>query len=153
MAKKAEIEKFRELCRREFRFLEKEYGFVERKLPNKEAINQFQVQYVNTTTFVAVEGIHWGTGIDVRIGRVEPEAWEIYEHYDLEDLLKMRCSDLSLVGPDGFGISNDQAFQLKHYGNALKKYADDVLGGEFSVFPKLHEAIELRAKNYSRGEA
>ena len=50
-------------------------------------------------------------------------------------------------------ISNDQAFQLKHYGNALKKYADDVLGGEFSVFPKLHEAIELRAKNYSRGEA
>ena len=110
MAKKAEIEKFRDLCRREFRFLEDKYGFVERKAPNKEFINQFQVQYVNTTTFVTVEGVHWGQGINVRIGRVEPESWETYKDYDLEDLIKIRCANLSLVGPDGFGISNDQAF-------------------------------------------
>ena len=98
-------------------------------------------------------GVNWGAGINVRIGRVEPEAWETYEDYDLADLINICCTDLSLIGPDGFGTSNDQAFQLKHYANALKKCADDVLRGEFSVFPKLNEAIELRAKQFSEGEA
>ena len=153
MAKQTEVEKFRKLCRREFRFLENEFDFVVRKLPINEIINQYQVQYNNETTFVAVVGVNWGTGINVRIGRVEPEAWETYEDYDLEDLIKICCADLSLIGPDGFGTSNDQAFQLKHYANALKKCADDVLRGEFAIFPKLHEAIELRAKQFSKGEA
>ena len=153
MTKKSDIEKFRELCRREFRFLEQEYGFTERKLPKKEFINLFQVQYVNATTLVAVEGINWGGSIDVRIGRVKPEAWETWGNYGLADLLQIRCPELSLAGSDGFNVSSDQAFQLKHYAHALKKCADDVLRGEFSALPQLHEAIARRAEQSSRGEA
>jgi len=144
MTYKPGLDKFKELCRQEFRFLEDEYGFAERELPKEGLINRFQVQYVNTTTFVAVEGIHWGGGVGVGIGRAEPEAWETYRNYSLEDLLVIRCPDLSLIGPDGFGVSDDQAFQINHYAHALKKCADDVLRGEFSILPKLHEAIERR---------
>ena len=140
------LDQFKKLFRQEFRFLTNEYGFAERELPKKEFINQFQVQYVSATTLVAVEGIHWGSGVDVRIGRTEPEAWETYGKYSLEDLLKIRCPDLSLIGPDGFSVSRDQAFQIKHYTHALKKCADDVLRGEFSILPKLHEAIERRRR-------
>src|SRR5215208_5484153 len=104
MTKKAEIEKFRELCRREFCFLEQEYAFAERRLPKEKYINQFQVQYVSGVALVAVEGIHYGHGVDVRLGRVEPEAWEKWRHYGLEDLLHIRCPELSLVGPDGFSV-------------------------------------------------
>jgi hypothetical protein len=153
MAKKAEIEKFREQCRRDFRFLEQEYAFAERRLPKEKYINQFQVQYVSRVALVAVEGIHYGRGVDVRLGRVEPEAWEKWRHYGLEDLLQIRCPELSLVGPEGFSVSSDQAFQLKHYAHALKRCADDVLRGDFSVFPRLHEAIERRAQQFSSGEA
>ena len=149
MKKKAGIENFRELCRREFRFLQEEYGFTERKLPKKEFVNEFQVQYVNATTLVAIEGIHWGFGIDVRIGRVKPEAWETWKHYALEDLLQIRCPELSLPEPR----IRDQAFQLRHYAPALKKCADDVLRGEFSILPQLHRAIEERARQFSGGEA
>src|SRR4051794_29891686 len=125
MAKKPQLEIFRSLCKREFRFLEQEYAFSEWMLPNDVCTNEFQVQYVSEVALVAVEGIHWGFGVDVRLGRVEPEAWEKWRHYGLEDLLQIRCPELSLVGPDGFGISKDQAFQLKHYASALKRCAGD----------------------------
>ena len=147
------LEKFKELCRREFRFLEREFRFAERPLPNEEFINQFQVQYVSEVALVAVEGIHWGCGVDVRLGRVEPEAWEKWRHYGLEDLLILRCPQLSLIGPDGFSVSRDQAFQLKHYADALKRCAADVLHGEFSVFPRLHDAIERRAQQFGSSKA
>jgi hypothetical protein len=71
VAKNAAIETFRARCRQAFRFLEQEYGFAERRLPAQKFINRFQVQYVHSATLVAVEGIHWGSGIDVRVGRVE----------------------------------------------------------------------------------
>jgi hypothetical protein len=153
MAKKADIEKFRELCRREYRFLEREYDFTERKIPKEESINQFQVQYVNATTLVAVEGIHWGLSIDVRIGRLLPEAWEIYKHYSLEDLLIIRCPELSLGGTNSDDGSSNQSVELKHYAHALKECADDVLRGEFSVLPQLHQSIVRRVEQFSSGEA
>lgn len=146
MRKKVIIEKFREQCRREFGFLESEYGFAERKLPKKEFINEFQVQYVSAVTLVAIEGINWGGGIDVRLGRINPEPWERWVHYGLEDLLILRCPEFSLVGPDGFNVSKDQGFQLRHYAAALKNCGEDVLLGDFSIFPQLHGAVERRAK-------
>jgi hypothetical protein len=100
-----------------------------------------------------LEGIHWGSGIDVRVGRVEPEAWETWWHYGLEDVLHLRCPELSLVGPDGFHVSRDQSFQLKHYAHVLKTCADDVLRGDLSVLPQLHQMVERRAKQFSSGKA
>jgi hypothetical protein len=97
--------------------------------------------------------VPWGSGIDVRVGRVEPEAWETWRHYGLEDLLHLRCPELSLVGPDGFHVSRDQSFQLQHYAHALKTCAADVWRGDFSVLPQLHQVIERRAKPCSSGKA
>jgi len=144
-------DQFKELCRQEFHFLTDEYGFTERELPKIEFMNQVQVQFVNTTTLVAVEGLSYGQQVRVSIGRVEPEAWETNEKYYLGDLLEIRSPELSLIGPDGFSVSSDQAFQIKHYAHALKKCADDVLRGDLSIFPKLHEAIERRRKEYGPG--
>jgi hypothetical protein len=89
----------------------------------------------------------------VRVGRVEPEAWETWWHYGLEDVLHLRCPELSLVGPDGFHVSRDQSFQLKHYAHVLKTCADDVLRGDLSVLPQLHQMVERRAKQFSSGKA
>lgn len=152
MASKAKIEKFRALSRQEFRYLVEDFDFVEQKIPNEESINQYQIQYANKSTFIKVEGIHYGQAIDVRIGRLKPEPWETYKHYDLEDLIGIRCTEMSLIGPDGFSTSNDQAFQLKHYGSVLKKCAIDVLRGDFSIFPQLHDIIERRAEQFKRSE-
>ena len=144
MSDKLGLDQFRELCRQEFRFLEDEYGFAEPEPPQPPLINQFQVHYANATTLVIVAGINWGEAVDVRIGRVKPEPWETYGNYSLEDLLAIRCPDLSLIRPDGSVVRNGQAFEIEHYARALKQCADDVLRGEFPILPKLHEAIERR---------
>lgn len=144
MSYRVAIEQFRNECRKNFGFLVDQYGLKERLVDREYKDEKFQVSYVSKTVKVVVLGTHWGAGVSVRIGRVVPDPWEIYGSYDLEDLIKIRAPELSLLDQYGFGKSVDQSLQLQHYANALRVVGDDVLKGEFGVFPRLHEAITKR---------
>ena len=149
MRKREAVEAFRRECRAAFGFLVNEHGFSERELPRGSSVNAIQVQYQNVSTFVSIEGVSWGQGIDVRIGRLEPEPWEIYRSYALEWLIGIRCPERSLIGADGFRLRSSQTHQLRHYAEALQECGRDVLAGDFSILPELHKAIEQKAGHKS----
>lgn len=144
MSSKVAINQFLSECRKHFNFLVDQYGFKERLIDQDDKNEKFQVQYVSKTVKVVVLGIHWGAGINVRIGRLVPDLHEVYGSYDLEDLIKIRAPELSLLDQRGFSNNTDQSFQLRHYSNALRLVGGDVLKGEFEIFPRLHEAIMKR---------
>ena len=148
MNDKLGVEKFRESCRPDFRFLEEEYGFAERKLGKNETIDGilFAVEYVSPKTSVLVMSQSYGHSLAVLFGPTEPEA----PRYNLEALLEIRRPDLSLEGTVGKLARLDQSAQIRHYSRALKESADDVLRGDFSILPQVAEIMERRRKEYER---
>ena len=152
MSDKSIVEEFQELCRREFRFLEEDYGFAERELGKEATINgsRFAVQYVSPKASVAVLSQSYGTSFVVLFGPTEPQARKIDPRYDLESLLEIRRPDLSLDRIIGRLNRPDLTGQIRHYSRALKESADDVLRGDFSILPQVAEIMERRRKEYER---
>ena len=164
MADKPDIlggEQFQELCRREFRYLEEEYGFAERPPGKPGTVNSrlSEVRYVSATTFVLIKGLDMGEAAGVYFGRPEPEALEnewFYDStllgtsYNLETLLKIRRPDLSLAEAIQAHGDTGPAFQIKHYARSLRECADDVLRGDLSILPTVKEAEERRRKELGR---
>jgi hypothetical protein len=156
MSDQSVVNEFQELCRREFRFLEEDYGFAEREVEKESTIrNPFQVQYVSPKTVVRVLSQSYGSSLVVLFGPTEPGAREIYRWYDLESLLQIRRPDLSLERIVGSFAMPDLTGQITHYSRGLKECADDVLRGDLSILPQLAKVIERRRKElerqYSRG--
>jgi hypothetical protein len=145
---KSGVEEFQKLCRREFRFLEEDYGFAEPEVGSEVTSNllPFEMQYVSLKTFVRVISVSYGHGLNVLFGPSEPEARPSFPAYVLEDLLKIRRPDLSLDKTIGKFSRHDQLSQMRHYARALKECADDVLRGDFSILPQLDEIMEQRRK-------
>jgi hypothetical protein len=152
MINKSDVKEFQELCRREFRFLEEDYGFAEREVEEEGTINwnPFELQYVSPKTSVLVLSQSYGHSFVVLFGPTEPTAGEIHPRYDLETLLQIRRPDLSLEKIFGRLARPDLPAQISHYSRALKESADDVLRGDFSILPQLAEIIERRRKELER---
>ena len=152
MNDKSAVEEFREMCRREFRFLVEDYGFAEREPGDKGTINwyPFEVQYVSPKTSVLVLSQSYGSSFVVLFGPTEPDARDTYPRYNLESLLQIRRPDLSLERIVGTQDRPDLTGQIRHYSSALKEAAADVLRGDFSILPQVAEIEERRRKEFER---
>lgn len=151
MNNKSVVEEFKESCRREFRFLEEDYGFVEREPVTKAGMYRtpYEVLYVSPKTSVLVLSQSYGTSFVVLFGPTGPDALEIYPRYELEALLQIRRPDLSLERIVG-RLMPDLTGQIRHYSRALKETADDVLRGDLSILPQVGEIVERRRKELER---
>jgi len=133
-------EQFRAECLEHFSFLISDYGFKEERFSSRKRLEPFEVRLISANTRIIILGTHWGTGVDVRVGRLSPEPWEEYGSYALEDLIMIRSPSLSLIQAHPI----NQVVQLRHYADALRLVGADLLQGDFAILPKLHEAIVKR---------
>lgn len=130
------VEYFKESARREFGFLQDDYGFLETILPKNS--NECSVLYQNDTTKVLVEGTHWGSSARVAFGSV---ASTKFENYDLGDLLKVLGKEKLSV--DEYSKLNQEE-QLEYFSEMLSEFGAPVLTGDFSSFPKIKSVIKQR---------
>jgi hypothetical protein len=137
------VEQFREYGRRAFLFLNAEYDFHEAALPNGKYVNEYMVCFSNGVTWIGVEGVHYGFGIDVRLASHD-KAHMRYETYCFDDLLEIRSPGLPLPAAKPTDTPDVQKSQMDWYAKVLRTHAKDVLRGDFTVFPRLAEAITNR---------
>jgi hypothetical protein len=137
------VKQFREYGRRAFRFLIEEFGFLEVAPTKGKFVNEYMVCFSNGVTWVAVEGINWGFGIDVRLASHDL-AHMRYPTYCFQDLLNLRSKGLPIPTAKSTDSREIQKAQMDQYAAALRIHAKDVLRGDFSVFPQLAEAITSR---------
>jgi hypothetical protein len=135
-------------ARREFSFLEHEYGFRERPIPpDTPFANRCAVWFADSTTRVVIEGINWGMNARVAIGSVRADGR--YENYDLADLVAIRQKHAA-ANSDTSQPPSGQLQQLTYYAELLRKFADDVLRGDHAVFFALAARVEARRAELSR---
>jgi hypothetical protein len=140
-----DLNQFRNYGRRAFRFLIEEYGYSEAPLPEGEFVNQYMVCFSNGVTWIGVEGINWGFGIDIRLASHNPGLMQ-YPTYCLDDLLALRDPGFMPITAKPTDKRDIQKSQMDQYADALRQHADDILRGDFSVFPQLAEAINRRRR-------
>jgi hypothetical protein len=134
-------------CRREFRFLESEFGFSPPVL-EQDRYREL-VLYRNATTFVRITNEPREGGIFVLIGRlvdgnvppypasIRPET-RLHMFY-LPDFKPLRSEGETPVAGDG-----PKRSELARCAEETKKYAADVLRGDFSIFPMLDRQVKAR---------
>lgn len=144
-----DLKQFRNYVRRAFRFLIDDYEFSEVPLPKGEFVNEYMVCFSNGVTWVGIEGIHWGFGVDVRLASNDPAGMR-YPTYCLADLLTLRAPEIELITAQGSDTKEIQKKQIDQYAEALRQYAADVLRGDFGVFPLLAKAIDDRRALYKQ---
>jgi hypothetical protein len=137
------VEQFRDHGRLAFRFLIEEFGFREVPLPEGKFVNQYMVCFSNGVTWVGVEGISWGFGIDVRLASHDV-AHMRYPTYCFQDLIEIRSAGFPFPTAKPTDTPEVQKTQMDWYAAALRIHAKDVLRGDFAVFPQLAEAITNR---------
>ena len=137
------VEQFRKYGRQAFRFLVEEYGFRETALPDAKFVNEYMVCFSNGVTWVGVEGINYGFGIDVRLASHDVAHMK-YPTYCFQDLIDLHSPAFPLPTAKRTDTREIQKSLMDHYAAALRIHAEDVLLGDFSVFPQLAEAITSR---------
>lgn len=146
---------FKPICLKSFEFLEEEFGCKPVSV-KREFYGTFIV-YKNTTTAIRVSIEPYDGGIFVFLIRLvrgeipeypsSIEATTSLFWFDLEDLIALRAPSLKLDRPpldDLFKPSNLEKI-LAQYAQALRKYAIDILRGDFSVFNELSKIVKERA--------
>jgi hypothetical protein len=140
MSQSENTDYFKKSARKEFEFLQDRYGFSEASLPKNS--NEYSVLFVNDTTKVLVEGIHWGSSARVALGNALSAK---FENYDLGDLLTALGEEkLS----DAEYSEMDQNEQLRYFSVALSKIGKPILTGDFAEFSKIKEIIEQRVREW-----
>ena len=66
--------------------------------------------------------------------------------FDLNNLLLLRCGKIITQDFKRLHEAAYQEYILKQYADSIKKYALDILNGDFSVLPQLKEIVVRRAK-------
>jgi hypothetical protein len=127
MTKNPTLQEFLGCARQEYRFLIDEFGFSE----SMNAANPFEVDYSNSVLRVTVEGINWGYGVQVLLIPFRAGSARIQESVPLWAIAQLRCpTDLDQVQRD-----SGQLAQLRSYAQILRASANDVLRGDFTIFP------------------
>ena len=140
------VKEFRARAAADFRFLLTEFGFSEEPVPRGK--NAFSVRYVNATTRIIVEGINWGANARVAFGSAGPP--ERFEDFDLLDFVSIRCPGQQ---PSEAEMARGQLDQLKVLAEVLRRCGAEVLRGDFSVAPQIHEIRRQRVEDWKRQEA
>jgi hypothetical protein len=132
------LKEFRAAVAREFAFLATDFGFAEERV--RRPGNEFSVWFVNATTRVIVEGIHWGGSARVAFGSAG--ARERFENFDLLDLVSIRRPDRM---PTADASLTGQLHQLEALAVLLRDCGAEVLRGDFSIAPQI---LEIRKRRF-----
>jgi hypothetical protein len=147
---------FERICKKEFGFLNAEYGL---KTTNIEKdVYGCYATYSNDVVAVEISFSMKDGGIFIMLCRMvngELPAQEIFvrsdtvlNRFDLEDIVDLKNPSIDLK-PDFADPDNPTAKELtenlKVYAEALKKYAKDILSGDFSSFAELEKIVKSRA--------
>lgn len=148
--------KLYEYCQSCFQFLVGDYGFTFVSL-NEEDWG-FEFLYKTNNVGVALTFEHRDFYLFVKLCRLQngdfpPEPGEItsntsLECFDLDDLVLLR-SKHSLIPPHQLDTKLDASFLksiVRNQSENLKNFANDVLKGNFSIFPELDKIVKERAK-------
>ena len=124
-----------------FTFLVADFGFK----PVKRTIvfPECEIEYWNETTSISIT-YDWKSAIWVDVGRLEhgAEGAEESESYSLDSLLLERCPDKNTSADycaQGDWSDDHIRRTLHSYASDLKACGEDILTGDFSIFPALKE--------------
>lgn len=138
-------EEFRQFCREKLSQLCEKHNLIE----NKDSNEDFSITFENKTTRIKIEGINYGFGIDIRLSSIDPKHMT-HETYCLDDLLSIRAPELKLTEARNTDTTDIQKKQIEQYAIALDKFGDDILKGDFTIFPRLAQAINDRKKQLEK---
>jgi hypothetical protein len=133
--------------RKEFAFLESEYGFTELVNRPERYVNPYSILYRRALVEVLVEGISYGCGTTIEFRIKDDIANAPQDQFCVAWLTSIRRPDLQK--PE-FPDKRGQLVQLPRLAKELKEVADDLLRGDLSILPKIREAI---SKAKAEGQA
>jgi len=147
---------FERTCKKEFRFLSAEYGLKTTSI--KKDVYGCYATYRNDVVAVEISFEIKDGGIFIMLCRMvngelpEDEIFvrseTVLNRFDLEDVVNLNDPSVDLE-PDFADPYNPTAKELvenlKVYAEALKKYAKDILSGDFSIFAELEKIVKGRA--------
>lgn len=155
-------ERFFNICAKEFSFLETDFGFRVEAQDSNDA--GFTLSFKNSTTGIRViyefreyyAFVEICQLVDGRLVSISGELRSdtILYCYDLDDLLSVRSSE-SIVPPyQPETVLNDELIEsvISQQAKNLKRYAQDVLRGDFSIFEKLDKVVKERAREAAFGK-
>ena len=131
MATNPTLNEFVKEAKKQFRFLEDEFGFSE--ISNDSSENEFVVKYEKQPVQVRVEGINWGYGVQVMLSNLSQSDNE-NSRIPLWAVARMRETDYNEK-------VSGQLQELSVASNTLRDCAKDILNGDFSVFPKAYKLM------------
>ena len=147
---------FERTCKKEFGFLNAEYRLKATNI-EKDVYGCYAI-YSNDVVAVEIDFSIKDGGIFIMLCRMvngELPAQEIFvrsetvlNRFDLEDVVNLKNPSMELE-QDFVDLYNPTAKELvenlKVYAEALKKYAKDILSGDFSSFAELEKIVKRRA--------
>jgi hypothetical protein len=142
-----QFEQFRRLVNEQMRFLRDEFGFQETGAGKLSP--GMWVVFTNPTTEVAVN-FEFASGLWVSLTRLDGGGDDPVNGFALEHLLEVRAPDLGEpVTPKDFEPAEIER-ALQNQANLLKRYAADILSGNFQIHP---EVAKVRDAALARDEA
>ena len=143
--KRLALNQFRTEVDEAFGFLVHEFGFRIERVPRPS--NEFSVRFVNDTTRILVEGIHWGGSARVAFGHAGPI--DQFDNFDLLDFAAIRCPDrVPAAGQPPPG----QSPELKMLAGILRECGAAVRHGGFSTAAQIHELRRRRQEEWDEQE-
>jgi hypothetical protein len=126
---------FEKVTKEAFHFLMTDYGFEH--VSTQAVASDCIVEFRNRTTRVEVWW-EWQYSVRVILARYENTSTgiAIKGEYDLEFIILTRCPEKT-VKQEKFPTHDQLKRTLETYAALLKEYAQDVLTGDFSIFPQL----------------
>jgi hypothetical protein len=146
---------FDDLCSKYFSYLSSEYG-LERIAAEKNSL-ACSVTFSNNRIGVQISFEMKDGGIFVMLirlvdGKLPPyeifiKPGTVVNHFDLEDIVDLEDPEAALE--QKYADDSDPTIQelednLHRYAEALHKYGNDILSGDFSIFPELEEIVKRR---------
>ena len=155
---------FEDACRRAFKFLEAKYGFAVIQASTDPA--EAHITYANDTTAVDIryelkDNVIFVYLVRLRDGKLPADLFQIrpgkpIDRHEIGSLIELRCPSLRLAQSSFRYPFSKKDFEiiLFRYADVLKKYATDILGGNFSVFAELELWLRrlLTDSNKAKGQ-
>jgi len=146
-------QEFKKKCREFFRFLEQEYSC---KVATKGDSYGVFITYLNKTTGVRVSLEPREGGVFVLLselisGKIPPypifiESQTRLHSFYLDDIVSLKSPaevcEQKIQNTNG---NSESVNKLYCYSTMLKKYASDILLGDFSIFTQLESVVKKRA--------
>lgn len=146
---------FIKLCKEIFKFLEEDFDFEIKSI--EQDIYGSYITYKNTTTAIRISFEPREGGMFILLSRLIEDKTppypvsiisltDIYSFY-LDDLLSIRAPSQKIVQEIEKLLFYDELENvMRQYAEVLKKYAGDILKGDFQVFGQLAEIVKKRSQ-------